>query len=185
MRVSLLVVAALALIGFVVVAVVVPQTQGAKAKEAAQALVAGAGPAQQQVTSIVEKSGNLSGAGRGVKIAEKSDPKAGRFKWIVADDGAIRGWNEENALEVALTPSVQAGKVSWTCKGYPLSAMPAACIRYAAASSQRRSPVRRSRVDSSAPITTPPPSTGQNKSIHGEPGRAMRAITGRNVAVTM
>ena len=127
MRVSLLVVAALALIGFVVVAVVVPQTQGAKAKEAAQALVAGAGPAQQQVTSIVEKSGNLSGAGRGVKIAEKSDPKAGRFKWIVAEDGAIRGWNEENALEVALTPSVQAGKVSWTCKGYPLSAMPAVC----------------------------------------------------------
>jgi hypothetical protein len=127
MRVGLLVVAALALVGFVVVAVLVPQMQGAKSKEAAQALVAGAGSAQQQVSSTVEKSGNLSGAGRGVKIAEKSDPKVGRLKWIVAEDGAIRGWNEENALEVALTPSLQSGKVSWTCKGYPISAMPASC----------------------------------------------------------
>ena len=127
MRVGLLVVAALALIGFVMVAVVVPQMQGAKAKEAGQALLAGAGPAQQQVSSTVEKSGNLSAAGRGVKIAERTDPKLGRLKWIVAEDGAIRGWNEENALEVALTPSLQAGRLSWTCKGYPLSAMPASC----------------------------------------------------------
>ena len=33
----------------------------------------------------------------------------------------------ENALEVALTPSVQGGKVSWNCKGYPVSAMPSTC----------------------------------------------------------
>jgi len=127
MRVGLLVVAALALIGFVVVAVVVPQMQGAKAKEAAQALVAGAGSAQQQVSSSAEKAGNLAGAGRGIKIAERSDAKYGRLKWIVAEDGAIHGWNEDNALEVALTPSVQAGKVSWSCKGYPVSAMPVGC----------------------------------------------------------
>ena len=127
MRVGLLVVAALALIGFVMVALVVPQMQGAKAKEAAQALVAGAGPAQQQVGASLEKSGNVSGAGRGIKIAERSDPKYGKLKWIVAEDGAIHGWNEENALEVALSPSLQAGKVSWTCKGYPVSAMPGNC----------------------------------------------------------
>jgi len=127
MRVGLLVVAALALIGFVAVAVVIPQMQGTKAKEAAQALVAGAGAAQQQVSSSIEKSGNAAGAGRGIKIAEKTDPKYGRLKWIVAEDGAIRGWNEENALEVALTPNLQAGKVSWNCKGYPASAMPTSC----------------------------------------------------------
>jgi len=127
MRVGLLVVAALALIGFVVVAVVLPQAQGTKAKEAAQALVAGAQPAQQQVGASVEKSGNLAGAGRGVKVAEKTDPNYGRLKWIVAEDGAIRGWNEQNVLEIALTPTLQAGKVSWTCKGYPISAMPASC----------------------------------------------------------
>ena len=127
MRIGLLVVAALALIGFLVVAVVLPQMAGAEAKEAAQALLAGAQSAQQQVGMAAEKSGQLAGAGRGVKLAPRIDPKHGEMKWIVADDGAIRGWNERNALEVALTPSVQSGKVNWNCKGYPMSAMPSAC----------------------------------------------------------
>jgi hypothetical protein len=127
MRIGLLVVAALALIGFLVVAVVLPQMAGAEAKEAAQALLAGAQPAQQQVGMAAEKSGQLTGAGKGVKLAPRIDPKYGEMKWIVADDGAIRGWNERNALEVALTPSVQSGKVNWNCKGYPVSAMPSAC----------------------------------------------------------
>ena len=127
MRIGLLVVAALALIGFLVVAVVLPQMAGTQSKEAAQALVAGAQPAQQQVSAAAEKNGNVSGAGKGVKLAPKNDPKHGDLKWIVGDDGAIRGWNEKNALEVALTPSLQAGKVSWNCKGYPVSAMPTNC----------------------------------------------------------
>jgi len=127
MRIGLLVVAALALIGFLVVAVVLPQMAGAEAKDAAQALLAGAQLAQQQVGMAAEKSGGLAGAGKGVKLAPRNDPKHGEMKWIVAEDGAIRGWNEKNALEVALTPSVQSGKVSWNCKGYPVSAMPAAC----------------------------------------------------------
>ena len=42
MRIGLLVVAGLALIGFLVVAVVLPQMAGTEAKEAAQALVASA-----------------------------------------------------------------------------------------------------------------------------------------------
>ena len=127
MRIGLLIVAGLALIGFVVVAVVLPQRAGTQAKEAAEALVSGAEPARQQVSAAVEKSGNLSGAGKGVKVAAKSDPKHGDFKWLVAEDGAIRGWNERNALEVALTPSLQGGKVNWNCKGYPVSAMPQNC----------------------------------------------------------
>ena len=127
MRIGLLIVAGLALIGFVVVAVVLPQMAGTEAKEAAQALVSGAEPARQQVNAAAEKAGNVSGAGKGVKLAAKNDPKHGELKWLVAEDGAIRGWNEKNALEVALTPSVQGGKVSWNCKGYPVSAMPASC----------------------------------------------------------
>lgn len=127
MRVGLLIVAGLALAGFLVVAVVLPQMAGAEAKEAAQALVAGAQPAQQQVSAIVEKSGNLAGAGKGVKVAAKSDSRHGEFKWLVAEDGSIRGWNEKNALEVALTPNMQGGKVSWSCKGYPVSVMPTSC----------------------------------------------------------
>ena len=126
MRVGLLVVAALALIGFVVVAVVLPQMAGAKSKEAAEALISGAEPAKQQVGANAQKSGNLAGAGKGVKVAAQ-DSKHGNLKWIVEDDGAIRGWNEQNALEIALMPSLQGGKASWTCKGYPVSAMPPNC----------------------------------------------------------
>jgi hypothetical protein len=127
MRIGLLIVAGLALIGFVVVAVVLPQMAGTEAREAAQALVSGADSARQQVGVAVEKSGNVAGTGKGIKVPARNDPKYGELKWVVADDGAIRGWNEKNALEVALTPSVQGGKVSWNCKGYPVSAMPASC----------------------------------------------------------
>lgn len=127
MRIGLLIVAALALIGFIVVAFVLPQMAGTEAKEAAQALVSGAQPAQQQVGAAAEKAGNLNGAGKGVKVPSKNDAKYGELKWIVGEDGGIRGWNEKNALEIALTPSVQAGKVSWNCKGYPVNAMPSTC----------------------------------------------------------
>src|SRR2546425_10743499 len=127
MRIALLVVAGLALIGFLVVAVVLPQKAGADAKDAAQALITGAEPAKQQVSASAEKSGNLSGAGKGVKVAVKSDPKHGEMKWIVSENGDIRGWNEKNALEVTMTPSLNSGKASGNCKGYPVNAMPPNC----------------------------------------------------------
>lgn len=127
MRIGLLIVAGLALIGFVVVAVVLPQMAGTQAKEAAQALVSGAEPARQQVTAAVEKSGNVAGAGKGVKLAPKNDPAHGELKWLVAEDGAIRGWNEKNAIEISMSPKLEGGKVEWTCRGYPNASMPAGC----------------------------------------------------------
>jgi len=127
MRTGLLIVAGLLLIGFLVVAVVLPQMAGAEAKEAAQALVAGADSARQQVTAAAEKSGNLNGTGKAVKLAAKNDPKFGELKWLVSDNGEIRGWNERNALEMAMLPAMQGGKVSWSCRGYPVDAMPASC----------------------------------------------------------
>jgi hypothetical protein len=127
MRIVLLMVAGLALAGFLVVAVVLPQMQGAETKDAAQALLAGVDAAQKQVTERAEKAGNLSGSGKDVKIAAKSDPKHGELKWLVSENGAIRGWNEKNAIEITLTPSLAGGKVDWTCKGYPMSAMPTTC----------------------------------------------------------
>jgi hypothetical protein len=127
MRIALLVVAGLALVGFLVVAVVLPQMAGSEAKEAAQALIAGAEPGKQQVAAAAEKGGNLAGAGKNVKIAAKNDGKHGELKWVVADNGAIRGWNEKNALEITLTPSMPGGKVAWSCRGYPVTAMPANC----------------------------------------------------------
>jgi hypothetical protein len=127
MRIALLVVAGLALVGFLAVAVVLPQMAGAEAKDAAQALIAGADPAKQQVSASAEKSGNLAGAGKGIKVAAKNDPKHGEMKWIVSENGAIRGWNEKNALEVTIMPTLQGGKANWVCKGYPVDAMPASC----------------------------------------------------------
>ena len=127
MRAALLVIAGLALIGFVAVSFVLPQMAGSEAKEAAQTLVAGAEAAKTQVAAAAAKAGNLSGSGAGVKLANKPDAKFGEFKWIVESNGAIRGWNEENAIEISVTPSLQGGKVAWACRGYPNAAMPASC----------------------------------------------------------
>src|SRR5262245_17628627 len=127
MRAALLVVAGLALIGFLAVAVVLPRMAGSEMKEAAQTLIAGAEAAKQQVGAAAEKSARLAGAGNGIKSVEKDDPKHGKMKWIVSDDGAIRAWNEKNALEITLTPTLQSGKTSWNCKGYPVDAMPTTC----------------------------------------------------------
>jgi hypothetical protein len=127
MRIVLLLVAGLALAGFLVVAVVLPQMAGAETRDAAQALLAGAETAKQQVTERAEKAGKLGGAGQNVKLAAKNDPKHGEMKWLVSDNGEVRGWNEKNAIEITLTPSMPGAKVAWSCKGYPVSAMPTTC----------------------------------------------------------
>ena len=127
MRAALLVIAGLALIGYVAVAWILPSMAGSEVRAAAQTLVAGAEPAKQQVSSAAEKSGHLAGAGEGIKALEKDDPKHGKMKWIVSENGAIRAWNEKNAIEVTITPALQGGKTSWSCKGYPVDAMPASC----------------------------------------------------------
>ncbi len=127
MRVGLLVIAGVALIAFLAVAVVLPQMQGGEVRDAAAVLVSGANAAKTEVTAAAEKGGNLAGSGANIKIAAKVDPKYGDLKWIVEAGGTIRGWNEKNALEVALTPTLAAGKVSWSCKGYPAQSMPVTC----------------------------------------------------------
>jgi hypothetical protein len=127
MRAVLLVIAGLALIGYVAVAWVLPSMAGSEVRAAAQALVSGADQAKKEVSAKAEKAGNLAGAGNGVKLVEKEDPKYGKMKWIVAENGAIRAWNEKNALEVTFTPALQGGKATWNCKGYPVDAMPPSC----------------------------------------------------------
>ncbi len=127
MRAALLVIAALALVGFIAVSWVLPGMAGSKAKEAATALIAGTEPLKQQVSASAEKANSLSGAGNNVKAPSKKDPNFGELKWIVEPNGAIRGWNEENAIEISVTPTLQGGKVSWACRGYPNASMPATC----------------------------------------------------------
>ena len=127
MRIALLIVAGLALIGFVVVAYVIPQRAESEAKEAAQALISGADSAKQQVAAAAEKTGKLAGAGGGAKLPNKTDAKYGELKWLVEADGVVRGWNEKNGIEVSMTPSLQGGKVTWSCRGFPTTAMPSGC----------------------------------------------------------
>ena len=127
MRAALLVIAGLALAGFVAVSFILPGMAGSEAKEAAQALIAGADAPKQQIAAAAEKAGNLSGAASNVKVASRVDPKLGELKWIVEMNGAIRGWNEKNAIEIALTPTLAGGKLAWNCKGYPVNAMPQTC----------------------------------------------------------
>ena len=127
MRIVLLVVAVLALLGFIAVAFVLPQMAASDASAAAQGLIGGAESAKQKVAAAAEKGGNLENSGKDVKLSPASDPKHGEYKWVVEPNGAIRGWNEKNAIEVSLTPALQAGKVAWNCRGYPVAAMPPSC----------------------------------------------------------
>ena len=127
MRAALLVVAGLALVGFIAVSFVLPGMAGADAKEAAQALVAGAEATKQQVAAAAEKAGNLAGAGAGIKVASSTHAKFGELKWIVEGNGVVRGWNEKNAIEISVTPNLKDGKVAWICRGYPNASMPATC----------------------------------------------------------
>lgn|GEM_PF-823385 len=127
MRVVLLIVAALALAGFLAVAVVLPGIADAEAREAASALVSGAESARQAVAAAAQKSGSLAGSGAQVKLAARTDPKFGELKWIVEHNGAIRGWNEKNTIEVVIQPRLEGGKVVWSCRGYPISSMPPEC----------------------------------------------------------
>ena len=124
MRIGLLVVAGAALLGFLAIAVVLPQMQSGEIRDAAAVLVSGTNAAKIEVTAAAEKAGNLAGAGANVKIAPKADPKYGELKWIVESGGSIRGWNEKNAIEIAMIPTLSGGKVAWTCKGYPAQSMP-------------------------------------------------------------
>jgi hypothetical protein len=127
MRAALRFVAGLALVGFIAVSFVLPQMTAADAKEAAQALIAGAQAPKQQVAAAAEKAGNVAGAGNNIKIAASNHPKFGELKWIVEANGAIRGWNQKNAIEISVTPNLKDGKVAWICRGYPNASMPAAC----------------------------------------------------------
>ena len=127
MRTALLIIAVLALAAFLAIAVVLPQMAGSEAREAAQSLISGTEAAKQQVAAAAEKAGSLAGSGKDMKIAARTDAEHGELKWIVESNGTIRGWNEKNAIELSLTPALQGGKVSWNCRGYPITAMPAGC----------------------------------------------------------
>ena len=127
MRIVLIIVAGLALVGFLAVSIVLPNMASGEAREAASALVAGADAAKERVAAAAAKSGSLTGSGAEVKIPPRNDPKFGELKWIVEQNGGIRGWNERNAIEISVQPRLEGGRITWTCRGYPNVSMPPAC----------------------------------------------------------
>jgi len=84
----------------------------------------GANTAKSDVTAAAEKSGNLAGSGANVKVEKKIDPKYGELKWIVEPGGVIHGWNEKNAIEIALTPDARGRKGRLDVQGVPAQSMP-------------------------------------------------------------
>ena len=127
MRAILLVCAGLALVAFVAVGYIVPEMSASGAKSAAQALLTGAEPVKQMVAAAATKSGSLAGSGVGVKAVSRGSADQGDLKWVATENGMIRGWNEKNAIEVMLTPALANGQLTWACRGFPRSAMPAGC----------------------------------------------------------
>lgn len=127
MRTGLLILAGLALAGFIIIAVVLPRMASGDLKAAAVSLVAGADEAKTQVGAAAEKAASLAGSGASVKIAARVDANAGEMKYVVEQNGVIRGWNKANAIEIVVTPVLSGGKTNWTCKGYPHDAMPPSC----------------------------------------------------------
>jgi len=119
--------AGLALAAFVVLVVVMPRIQRAEARGAARALIDGARLAERQIGATARQAGSLAAAGHGVKLSSRADPKLGRLEWVVADNGVIRGWNRKHAVEIAITPALSGGAISWRCHGFPIDAMPADC----------------------------------------------------------
>ena len=127
MRAALMTLAGIALAGFIVVAVVLPRMASSDLKAAAASLIAGAEAAKAQVGAAAEKAANLTGYGANVKIAAQVDANAGEMKYVIEQNGVIRGWNKANAIEIALTPVLSGGRTNWTCKGFPHDAMPSSC----------------------------------------------------------
>ena len=77
--------------------------------------------------TLPPSSRGVTGSGNGLKALSSAHPKFGELKWIVEASGAIRGWNEKNAIEISVTPKLEGGKVSWACRGYPNASMPTSC----------------------------------------------------------
>lgn len=127
MRAGLLTLAGIALAGFIVIAVVLPRMASNDLKAAAASLAAGVDEAKSQIGAAAEKAATLTGSGANVKIAAHVDADAGEMKYVVEQNGVIRGWNRTNAIEIAVTPVLSGGKTNWTCKGYPHDAMPPSC----------------------------------------------------------
>lgn len=90
--------------------------------KAAEVLLAGAA-LRTQVDDRAAKTGSLEGSGEGLAI-----PAAGRVATGFASrNGEITVIGVDPAVVFILTPSLQAGTVTWACRGFPKELAPMMC----------------------------------------------------------
>ena len=79
--------------------------------------------ARWRVTEQAEKAHSLSGAGIGVTVKLAGEATAA----MVTDDGVIIVAGDRIPAAIVLRPTMNDGKVAWTCQGFPTSLMLSAC----------------------------------------------------------
>ncbi len=79
--------------------------------------------ARWRVTEQAEKTHSLSGAGIGVTVKLAGEATAA----MVTDDGVIIVAGDRIPAVIVLRPTMNDGKVAWTCQGFPTSLMLSAC----------------------------------------------------------
>ncbi|MDB5807081.1 MAG: hypothetical protein JWN73_4403 [Betaproteobacteria bacterium] len=91
-------------------------------------VLASATPLREAVAARALAAGSLAHSGAGLKVGRVS-LGAGVIVGggLVLEDGMIIVVGEKPAVALALTPTLTAGRVEWTCSGFPQQAMPAAC----------------------------------------------------------
>jgi hypothetical protein len=90
--------------------------------KAAEVILAGAAlRAEVEKKALAQRS--LTGSGRGVVF-----PPSGRAQWgLVTDQGQIVVVGEDPPVAFTLTPSLEGGSISWTCRGFPEKFAPKLC----------------------------------------------------------
>ncbi len=97
------------------------QCYGSRAK-VAEALM-GVAFLKNEITDRAEKAGFLSDAGRSLAVPQNKQIAGG----MVSPDGQIFVVLEDPPAVFTLVPAMRAGRIEWSCEGYPIKYMPAPC----------------------------------------------------------
>lgn len=97
------------------------QCYGSRAK-VAEALM-GVASLKNEITDRAEKAGSLGDAGKSLAVPQSKRIAGG----MVSPDGQIFVILEDPPAVFTLVPAMRAGRIEWSCEGYPVKYMPAPC----------------------------------------------------------
>lgn len=78
---------------------------------------------RSEVTQRAERAGSLAGTGKGIA---PSPSKWNSFSFV-GSDGTALAYNAGFGVLVLIQPSIEAGRISWVCEGYPEREIPSSC----------------------------------------------------------